>query len=137
MTKVSNLTNEVTELADNDLLYVWDASTPANPDSKMLGARLRPAGAKITSHLRYEGDITIPDLAAAAEADATITVAGALPDDHVVFNLAAAPPANIAILACWAEADVVKVRFRNTHAATAYVTAAVACVALVSRSIVP
>lgn len=137
MTTLSNLTNEVTELADNDLLYVWDASTPGNPDGKMLGLRLRPVGSKITNYLRYEANITIPSMAAGVEADASIAVAGTLAGDHALFNLLAAPPANIAILAVWTDANLVWVRFRNTHASVAYVSAAVACTALVTRSVVP
>ncbi|KQV35544.1 MULTISPECIES: hypothetical protein [unclassified Rhizobium] len=134
MTKLPDLAHEVTELADNDWVYVYDVSNPADPDGKMLGSRFRPAGVRITNYLKFDGNITIPNLAAGAEADATVAVPGALVEDHVIFNLNLAPPANIAILATWAEADIVKVRFRNTHAATAFVTADVGCGALVIRS---
>lgn len=133
MSKLPDLTNEVTEIADNDYIYVWDASTPDNPDAKAMGAKLRPAGVKITNHLRYSGDITIPGLAAGVEGDATITVTGALEGDHVVFNIAL--PTNIAVLGSWVSAaDTVTVRFRNTHASNAYSTDDIACLALVSRS---
>lgn len=137
MTKLTNLTNELDALADDDWVYVWDRSTPANPDAKAAGARFRPAGAKITNYSRFEGNINIPALAAGVEGDASIAIAGAAVGDHVQFNLSAAPPTNIAILACWAEADAVKVRFRNTHSATAYAGASAACTALVTRSIPP
>lgn len=136
MTTLPNLT-ELADLSDSDWVYVWDASNPGTPDRKASPVRFRPPGARITNHLRYEANITIPAMAAGDEATATIAVAGAIPGDHVVFNLAAAPPANIGIMACWAELDVVKVRFRNTHASVAYVSAAVACTALVSRSAAP
>lgn len=137
MTKLTNLTNELDTLADDDWVYVWDRSNPSNPDAKAAGVRFRPAGAKITNYFRFEGNVAIPALAAGIEGDATVTVTGAAVGDHVQFNLSAAPTANIAILACWAEADVVKVRFRNTHASSAYAGASVACTALVTRSVTP
>lgn len=88
-------------------------------------------GAKITNYLRLDGNITIPAMAAGDEATATIAVAGAIAGDHVQINLTAGPPANVGIMACWADMDLVKVRFRNTHASTAYVSAVVACTVLV------
>lgn len=173
MTKITEK-NEIDALADNDLLYVRDASDPSNPDKKMLGSKLRiftadlstapvatpadddriglwdvsdgpaprkhllfsafrPAGAKVTQHLRFAGNIAIPAMAAGVENDATIAVAGAAVGDHAVFNIQ--PPANIAVLSCWVSAaDVLTVRFRNLHASSAYAGGNVSCVALVSRS---
>lgn len=119
--------------ADDDRIAVNDVSDGAAPRKYLPWSKFRPAGAKITNHFRFAGNITVPTLAAGDEGDATITVTGAATGDHVVFNME--PPANIAILASWVSAaDTVKVRFRNTHASSGYSTAAVACVALVSRS---
>jgi hypothetical protein len=133
MTKITEK-DEIDALADGDLFYVRDQSDPTNPDKKVPFSKVRPAGSRITHCFRYAGNITVPNLAAGAEADATITVAGAVVGDHVSFNME--PPANIAVLACWVSAaNTVKVRFRNTHASNAYSTAAVSCVGLVSRSI--
>ena len=138
MTKLMNLTNELSTLADNDYIYVYDASTPANPDAKAAAGLFRPIGAKITNHIRYEGNISAPALAAGIEGDATIAVVGAAVGDHLTFNLTTALPANLAILHAWVSAsDVATVRFRNTHASTPYAGAALPCVALVSRSITP
>jgi hypothetical protein len=39
MTKVTDLT-EIDALADNDYLYVWDASTPSTPDKKIPGSKM-------------------------------------------------------------------------------------------------
>lgn len=136
MTNVTALT-EIDAIADNDVLYIWDASAPSAPDKKIPGQKLRPAGSKISNYFRFDGSIAIPALAAGVEGDATIAVAGAAVGDHVQFNLQAAPPANIAILATWVIADVVGVRFRNTHASVAYAGGSVACVALVTRSTAP
>lgn len=133
MTNVTNLP-AIDALADNDLLYVRDTSDASTPDKKITGAQLRPSGAKITNYLRYQNNITIPTLAAQAEADATLTIAGALVGDNVLFNLAAVLPANIGIMGVVVTAaDTVKVRFRNTHASTSFPTVDVACVALVIR----
>jgi len=132
MTKITEK-DEIDELADGDLFYVRDASEPSNPDKKVPFSKVRPTGARITHHYRFSDDITIPNISAGAEADATIAVPGAATGDHVVFNME--PPANIAVLSSWVSAaDTVKVRFRNTHASNAYSTADIACVALVSRS---
>lgn len=132
MTKITEK-DEIDALADNDLFYVRDASDPSNPDKKVPFSKVRPTGARITHHFRYADDITIPSLSAGAEAEATIAVPGTAIGDHVVFNMN--PPANIAILSSWVSAaDTVRVRFRNTHGSNAFATAAVACVALVSRS---
>lgn len=128
--------DEIDSVADNDLLYVRDTSDPSNPDKRAPFSKLRPTGARITHHYRFSGNIAVPNLAAGAEADGTITVTGAAVGDHVTFNME--PPTNIAVLSCWVSAaDTVKVRFRNTHASNAFSTANVACLALVSRSIVP
>jgi hypothetical protein len=125
-------------LAYNDLLYVYDASTPSDPDAKMQAIRLRPVGAKITNHARLSGNIAIPALAALAEGDATIAVPGAQVGDHLVFNLVAAPPASVAVVDAWVSADgTVALRFRNAHASVAYGGGTVACAALASRSIAP
>ncbi|MBW8285073.1 MAG: hypothetical protein K0M55_15895 [Rhizobium sp.] len=135
MTNVTALTNTVTEPADNDWIYIWDASTPANPDAKMSPSALRPAGAKVTHYYRAAGNITIPDLAAGVEGTATFTVTGAAVGDNALFNPTAALPANLAITTVYVSAaNTVSVRFRNLHAADAFVTAALACVALVIRS---
>lgn len=137
MTKVNTLT-EIDELADNDLLYVWDASSPGAPDKKITGLKMRPPGAKITNYLRYAGNITIPAINAGVEASATITVTGAAVGDHVIFNMQAALPADLAITTFRVSAaDTVQVRFRNLHASNNYAGAALACTALVIRSIVP
>lgn len=134
MTNVTALT-EIDALADNDVLYVWDASTPGDPDKKIPGSKLRPTGAKVTHYYRAAGNITIPDLAAGVEGTATFTVTGAAVGDNVLFNPTAALPANLAITSVYVSAaDTVSVRFRNLHAADAFVTAALACVALVIRS---
>ncbi|TAU33348.1 hypothetical protein ELI20_21095 [Rhizobium ruizarguesonis] len=135
MTKVTNLP-AIDAIADNDLIYVWDASDLVTPDKKATGSQIRPTGAKVTNYLRYQGNVTIPALAAQAEADATLTITGALVGDNVVFNLAAAIPGNIAILGVVVTTtDTVKVRFRNTHASVAFSTVDVACVALVIRHV--
>jgi hypothetical protein len=135
MTKVTNLPS-IDAIADNDLLYVWDASDLVTPDKKATGLQMRPVGAKVTNYLRYQSNITIPSMAAGVEADATLTITGALVGDNVVFNLAAAIPGNIAILGVVVTAtDTVKVRFRNTHASVAFSTVDVACVALVIRHV--
>jgi hypothetical protein len=134
MTKVTALT-EIDSVADEDVLYIWDASTPAAPDKKVPFSKIRPPGVRITNNLRYEGNVNIPALAAGVEGDATIVIAGAAVGDHLVFNLAAALPGNIAVLHAWVSAaDTATVRFRNTHASAAYAGAAIACVALASRS---
>ncbi|SCX02643.1 hypothetical protein [Agrobacterium rosae] len=49
MTKIPDLTNEITDIADNDWLYLWDASTPANPDAKASGSTLRKAMADLSA----------------------------------------------------------------------------------------
>jgi hypothetical protein len=135
MSKVTALT-EIDAVADNDVMYIWDASTPSAPDKKVPFSKLRPSGVRITNNFRYEGNITIPALAAGVEGDATIAIAGAAVGDHLVFNLTAALPGNIAVLHAWVSAaDTATVRFRNTHAANAYAGAAIACVALASRSV--
>lgn len=136
MTSVTALT-EIDAIADNDVLYVWDASAPSDPDKKVSGSKLRPSGSKITNYYRYSGAVTIPALAAGVEANATISVPGAIAGDHVQFNLLVAPPANIAILAFWAAADLVAIRFRNLHASNAYAGDSVTCSALVTRSAAP
>lgn len=133
MTNVTALA-EIDTLADNDILYVWDASTPSSPDKKIPGLKLRPDGARITAYRRFDGNIAIPALAAGVEGDATIAVLGAAVGDHVQFNFQASPPGNIAIVATWVIADTVGVRFRNTHASVAYAGGNVACMALVTRS---
>lgn len=121
--------------ADDDLICVHDVSDGVNPRKKLPWVKLRPAGAKITNNVRYTGNIAVPSMAAGVEADGTITVTGAAIGDHVIFNME--PPANVAVLACWVSAaNTVKARFRNTHASNSYAGAAVACVALVSRSTV-
>lgn len=135
MTKVTDLP-EIDALADNDYLYVWDASTPATPDKKLPGSKLRPAGAKVTNYLRFASAITIPAIAAASEQSATIAVPGALVGDHVVFNMQDPLPADLAVtVARVSTADTVQVRFRNLHTANAYAGAALNCTALVIRSV--
>ncbi|TCA48548.1 hypothetical protein E0J16_25810 [Rhizobium pisi] len=134
MTQLSNLP-EIDALADGDYFYVLDVSDVVTPDKKVSWIKVRPEGARITNYKRFSDTITIPNLAAGVEGDGTISVPGAAIGDNVVFNLTAALPANIAILGCWVSAaDTVKVRFRNTHASTAFTTADVSCVALVIRS---
>ncbi|MDI7862520.1 hypothetical protein MRS76_11165 [Rhizobiaceae bacterium n13] len=138
MTTLPNLTHEVPALADNDWIYVFDVSNPSDPDGKMLGSKLRPAGAKISNYLRFEGTVTIPGLAAGVEDDATISVPGAQVGDHVVFNLSANLPADLAITYVRVSAaDTVLVRFRNLHASSGYGGGSPACTALVIRSIDP
>lgn len=134
MTKTQDLP-EIDELADADYFYVVDASTPATPDKKAPFSKVRPAGARITNHLRYDANITIPALAAGAEGLATITVTGARVGDHVVFNLKDLLPADLAITLCRVSAvNTVQVRFRN-FGAGAFASAPLACTASVSRSI--
>ncbi|WP_033048589.1 hypothetical protein [Sinorhizobium meliloti] len=134
MTQLPDLP-EIDALADNDLLYVWDASTPSAPDKKITGLKLRPAGAKVTHYLRYESTIIIPAIGAATEGSATIAVAGAVVGDHVVFNMAEALPADLAITSVRVSAaDAVQVRFRNLHTANAYAGGTLTCTALVIRS---
>lgn len=126
--------DEIDSVADGDLFYARDVSDPSKPDKKVPFSKIRPAGARVTHNFRFAGNIAIPALAAGVEGDATITVTGAVAGDHVSFNLQ--PPASIAVLSSWVSAnDTVSVRFRNTHASSAYAGGAVACVALVSRSI--
>ena len=134
MTKVPDLP-EVDVVSDEDFFYIYDTSMPLSPDRKVPGSKMRPAGARISRYLRYEGNIALPALAAGAEAAATISLAGALPGDNVIFNLAALNPGNIAIIGVAVTAsDVVSVMFRNTHASAAYAGAALPCMALVIRS---
>ncbi|MBB4066743.1 hypothetical protein [Gellertiella hungarica] len=133
MAKLTDLP-EIDSVVDADYFYIFDMSSPASPDRKTPFSKLRPPGIRITGYMRYEGNITIPALAAGAEGTATIAVAGAALGDHVVFNLRAVNPAGVAISGCAVTADgVVSVVFRN-HAAGAYAGAAVACMALVIRS---
>jgi hypothetical protein len=135
MTKISDLA-ELTTLADNDLFYIWDVSDPSNPDKKAQFKNMRPPGAKITNYVRAAGSIVVPALAAGVEADVGFAVVGAAPGDHVTFGLTVNLPANLAILHSWVSAaDTVSVRFRNLHASVAYAGAALACVALATRSI--
>lgn len=134
MTKVSDL-DQIDAVTDETLFYGYDPTDPGNPDKRVPYSMLRPAGAVVTDYLRFDDDVTIPNLAALAETDVTLSVPGALPGDNVIFNFAAAQPANIAVCGVFiSAADAVKVRFRNTHATNAFVTAAVAAVALVIRS---
>lgn len=137
MTKVNNLT-EIDALADNDVFYVWDASTPGAPDKKAPFSKIRPPGARITNYLRYESTITIPAINAATEGSATIAVVGAAVGDHVVFNIRDALPADLGITSVRVSAaDTVQVRFRNLHTANNYAGGSLACDALVIRSITP
>lgn len=134
MSRVTDLV-EIDAIADNDYMYIFDASTPAAPDKKIPGSKLRPAGAVITSYLRYAGAITIPAIAAATEGSATITVTGAQVGDHVIFNMQDALPADLAVtMFRVSAANTVQVRFRNLHTANAYAGAALNCTALVIRS---
>lgn len=134
MTKLPDLP-EIDALADNDVVYVWDASTPGAPDKKITGLKLRPAGAKITNYLRYESTIVIPAIGAATEGVATIAVAGATVGDHTVFNMQDALPADLAVtMVRVSAANTVQVRFRNLHTANAYAGGTLACTALVIRS---
>lgn len=133
MTKVQDLT-EIDALADGDLFYVADVSNPGAPDRKVRFSQMVPAGAKITNHFRYDGNITIPTIAAGAEGTATITVNGAQTGDHVVFNPNASLASDIGITAVRVSAaNTVAVRFRN-FGGSSFTSAAIACVALVSRS---
>jgi hypothetical protein len=137
MTKVTDL-SEIDALADNDYFYVWDASDPTSPDKKVPRSKVRPSGAIITNNLRYAANITIPAIAAASEQTSTIIVTGALPGDNVVFNMVDPLPADLAVtMVRVSAADTVQVRFRNLHTANAYAGAALACVALVIRSVAP
>lgn len=49
MTKIPDLTNEITDIADGDLFYGWDVSTPASPDSKVTGATMRKSMADLSA----------------------------------------------------------------------------------------
>lgn len=133
MTKVQDLP-EIDALADGDLFYVADVSNPGAPDRKVPRSKMIPAGSKITNHLRYDGSITIPTIAAGAEGTATISVPGAAIGDHVVFNPNEAIASNIGIMAVRVSAvDIVSVRFRN-FGGSSFTTVPMACIALVSRS---
>jgi hypothetical protein len=133
MTKVQDLT-EIDVLENGDVFYVADASTPGAPDKKVPWSKMKPAGAKVTNQLRYEGNITIPTIAAGAEGSGSISVAGALVGDHVIFNPTAALAAGLGIMSVHVSAtDTVSVRFRNFGGGS-FSTAALACVALVMRS---
>lgn len=135
MTKVPDLP-EIDAVADNDYIYIWDASDPANPDKKVPRSKLRPAGSIITNHLRFASTIAVPAMAALTDGTATIAVPGALVGDHVVFNMQDPLPADLAVTVVRVSAaDTVQVRFRNLHASNAYAGAALACVALVIRSV--
>ncbi len=126
--------NEIDEVADNDLFYARDVSAPSDPDKRVPFSKIRPAGNRVTHNFRFAGNVAIPALAAGVEGDANITVTGAVVGDHAMFNLQ--PPTNIAVLAFWVSANnTLTVRFRNTHASSAYAGGNVACVALVSRSV--
>lgn len=134
MTDISSLT-QIDSLADNDFLYVRDASTPSDPDKKIAGSQLRPPGSKVTNYFRYAGAIVLPAIAAGVEADVTIAVTGAVVGDHALFNLQDALPANLII--CYSRvsaADTVQVRFRNLHASTGYAGGSLLCTALVIRT---
>lgn len=134
MTNVANLP-QIDGLADNDVLYVRDTSDGANPDKHILGSQLRPPGARITNYFRYESAITIPTIAAGSEATSTITVAGAISGDHVIFNMQDALPADLVITTVRVSAnDTVSVRVRNLHASSGYAGGILACTALVIRS---
>jgi hypothetical protein len=134
MTKTPDLP-EIDALADNDLLYIWDASTPGAPDKKITGAKMRPDGAKITNYLRNAANITIPAINAGTEGSATVAVAGALVGDHVVFNMQDALPADLAVtMVRVSAADTVQVRFRNLHSSNNYAGGILACTILVIRS---
>jgi hypothetical protein len=125
---------EIDAIADGDGFYFRDLSDPSNPDKWAPFSKVRPAGSRITNNLRYNGTVTIPGLAAGAEGEATVTVTGIVVGDHATFNLE--PPANIAVLACWVSAaDTLRIRFRNTHASSAFVSAASNCLVLVSRAL--
>ncbi|MBY3162129.1 hypothetical protein HFO65_15975 [Rhizobium laguerreae] len=137
MTKVTDLP-EIDALADTDYFYVVDASDPSNPDKKVPRVKMRPAGSIISTYFRYAANITIPAIAAATEQETTISVPGAAVGDHVLFNMQDALPANLGVtMVRVSAADTVQVRFRNLHTANAYAGAALLCVALVIRSIVP
>ncbi|WP_457664009.1 hypothetical protein [Sinorhizobium medicae] len=134
MTQLPDLP-EIDALADNDVLYVWDASTPGAPDKKITGLKLRPTGAKVTHYFRYESTIIIPAISAATEGSATIAVVGAAVGDHVVFNMQDALPADLGITSVRVSAvDTVQVLFRNLHTTNAYAGGTLACTALVIRS---
>ena len=134
MTNVTALT-EIDAIADNDVLYIRDASDVANPDKKITGAKLRPTGAKVTHYYRYAGNIVLPALAAGVESNVTISVPGAAVGDHALFNMQDALPADLAITSVRVSAaDTVSVRVRNLHSATGYAGGSLACTALVSRS---
>lgn len=49
MTKIPDLTNTITDVADGDLFYGWDVSVPGNPDSKVTGAVLRKSMADLSA----------------------------------------------------------------------------------------
>lgn len=133
MTKVQDLP-QIDALSGDDVFYVADASNPSAPDKKVQFSQMVPAGVKITHHFRYEGGITIPTLSAGTEGSGTITVPGAVVGDHVVFNPTSALAADIGILSVRVSAaDTVSVKFRN-FSGSSFSSAAVACVALVTRS---
>lgn len=137
MTKLNNLP-EIDAVADNDVFYVSDASTPGAPDKKVPFSKIRPSGAKITNNFRYAGNITIPAINAATEGSATISVTGVAVGDHVVFNMRDALPADLGIMSARVSAaDTVQVRFRNLHTANNYAGGTLACDALVMRSVAP
>ncbi|MGQ8630823.1 hypothetical protein ACUTJJ_04970 [Agrobacterium sp. DKPNP3] len=134
MTKVQDLT-EIDALADGDLFYVADVSNPGAPDRKVTWSKMKAAGVRITNRLRYDGPITIPTIAAGAEGTATINVPGAAIGDHVIFNPNESLASNLGIMAVRVSAaDIVSVRFRN-FGGSSFTTVAMACVALVSRSV--
>lgn len=49
MTQLPNLTNDVATVADNDWFYLYDTSTPGNPDGKISGANLRETLADLST----------------------------------------------------------------------------------------
>ena len=133
MAKVTDLP-EIDAVVDADYFYIWDASSPSAPDKKVSASKMRPTGAEITNYFRFDGNITVPALAAGAEWTATITVPGAAIGDHSVFNLKVANPAGVTIMGYTVTAaDTVSVVFRNLGAG-AYAGAVLACTALVNRS---
>lgn len=152
MTKVPDLTTELTDVEDGAFIYVYSPANPSTPDAKMklsnllkqvgkvltpskfYAERLQLTGAKLTRVYRAAGNLAVPALASNAESDIDFSVAGAAAGDSVIFNPTAAPVAELAITAAWVSgADTVKVRVRNLGAGS-YAGGNLAGLAVVVRS---
>jgi hypothetical protein len=132
MTKLPDVTNELTSIEDDAFFYVYSQANPSTPDRKVrwknvlrrLGQIATPApayasllqltGAKLTRAYRAGGTVTISALAAGDLEDKTVAVTGAVVGDHVVVTPGAAPESGVGFVLAWVSAaDTVTVRVGN------------------------